>query len=145
MHLIAYTSEYCGDDSRIDIEIAAIVEKSQRTNHTNSITGIMYHHNGRFLQFLEGSESSVRQTMSRIRLDSRHKNVDLLFDDPIAERGFPHWSMDCFNLTGDKSIDNEQLEHVARACRSNFKIESGSFIAELFKDVLVSEINEMAD
>ena len=46
-----------------------------------------------YLQFLEGSNLAVEALYSKIKLDSRHKNVKKLHDQIVEEKLFSSWSM----------------------------------------------------
>ncbi|MDB5696231.1 MAG: activator of photopigment and puc with domain protein [Sphingomonas bacterium] len=45
------------------------------------------------MQVLEGSPEAVEETMTRIRQDPRHREIDVLSDKGVAAREFGQWSM----------------------------------------------------
>jgi Sensors of blue-light using FAD len=53
---------------------------------------------GIFLQVLEGGRSAVSQLYNRIAADPRHRDVELLLYQEIAERRFAGWSMGQVNM-----------------------------------------------
>lgn len=91
LHTIVYVSHAEGKVSEAELE--RILEASRRNNSRDGITGALLHHEGSFMQCLEGEESSVRSAYARISEDARHGGVFVLMDEPIAERAFPSWSM----------------------------------------------------
>ena len=132
MHLIAYTSEYTGCLADIRTSLNDIVEVSRRNNLAAGVTGVMFQHGLRFLQFLEGEEETVRNLLARISADHRHTNVVVLFDEPIDERGFAAWSMDCFVISSDTDLTLEFLQLVSSTYRRNLKTQTAS-VVEIFK------------
>ena len=126
MHLIAYTSEYTGNDLKSDLK--QIVAAAKTNNLTTNVTGVMFSHNHRFLQFIEGQEASVRGLMARIQQDSRHQNIVVLFDEPIPDRGFGNWNMDHFDVEPGQPVEVESLELIRDACRKNFKTRTETLV-----------------
>ena len=128
MHLILYTSEFCGPVAQLHRELPSIIASSQRNNPAVDVTGVMFYQQLRFLQLLEGPEENVRGVMARITRDQRHSNVKILFDEPAFERGFPDWSMKAFAISDDTSLTAEYLQTISDAYRRNLKVHSSSLI-----------------
>lgn len=76
-----------------DVEIAQIVQWSKQWNAANEITGALMHTGGHFVQWLEGDEDIVRELMSCISRDARHRNVTVLREGPADARLFGAWSL----------------------------------------------------
>ncbi|RWR15895.1 BLUF domain-containing protein [Microbacterium enclense] len=74
-------------------ELAQLLESSRVANVGTDLSGLLLYRGGRFLQVLEGPESSVRDAIDRIGRDSRHRDVRVLVSEPIAERRFADWTM----------------------------------------------------
>lgn len=74
-------------------DLSALVTSSRRNNVLTHVTGMLLHRDGRFLQVLEGPEVFVRGRMSVIAADPRHTGVQVLLEEEIGERRFPHWTM----------------------------------------------------
>lgn len=55
------------------------------------------------MQLLEGPEPCVLDLFSRIRADSRHKNIVLLHECRMRERVFPDWKMGFHRLPDNES------------------------------------------
>ncbi len=77
----------------LEHDIENIVHVSQRNNRRLDITGILAFGNGRFMQFLEGSEIDVIQIFSIIKQDLRHHNIDVIRRGNIPRRQFSDWHM----------------------------------------------------
>ncbi len=87
-----------------DEEIAAILEKSNKNNRRDSITGVLLYSNRYFFQCLEGERTKVNQTYLRIANDVRHnKCVQIQYSD-IDTRLFSGWAMEhvAFNGLADQ-------------------------------------------
>ncbi|MCA9083431.1 MAG: BLUF domain-containing protein [Planctomycetaceae bacterium] len=132
MHLLVYTSEFCGDECNLAQEVRQIVDSARQRNSTLGITGVMFHHRGRFLQFLEGPQPQVQSLMERISRDPRHRNIRILFDEQIDRRGFPDWSMDSFHISNDATLQLEFLEMVRDGYRRNFRTRTATLV-EIFR------------
>ncbi len=77
----------------LEQDIEKIENVSQRNNQQFNITGILVFGNGRFMQFLEGSEINVVRIFSKIKKDSRHHNIDVIRRGSIPKRQFSDWHM----------------------------------------------------
>lgn len=73
--------------------IDTILTQSRQHNPGSGITGILCYGGGVFLQAIEGGRSAVSELYGHIQCDKRHKNVELLQYEEIAERRFGGWSM----------------------------------------------------
>ncbi|MGI4884025.1 MAG: BLUF domain-containing protein [Janthinobacterium lividum] len=76
-----------------EAELTRLLAHSRAHNATHGITGLLLHHDGRFVQLLEGGEAAVRAVFARIARDLRHAGVVTLADGPAAHRRFAEWSM----------------------------------------------------
>ena len=73
--------------------LLAILRKSKTDNPGLGVTGVLCCSGGVFLQVLEGGRSAVNRLYNRIVADPRHRDVELLLYQGIAERRFAGWSM----------------------------------------------------
>ncbi|MGV9010012.1 BLUF domain-containing protein [Brevundimonas sp.] len=73
--------------------LASILVVAQRNNVDNHLTGALAYGDGHFIQVLEGPEDLLLKTMERIRVDVRHKRLDVIGPSPIGRRMFPDWCM----------------------------------------------------
>lgn len=74
-------------------ELRAILEAARRNNAARGVTGLLCHHDGSFLQFLEGEEEDVEAVYARIAEDPRHHTLLRVHKETISERLFGDWSM----------------------------------------------------
>ena len=73
--------------------IADLLEVSRRRNGNEGVTGLLIAGGNRYLQAIEGEDSTVGATMQRIADDERHTGVYILLDRIVSERSFADWSM----------------------------------------------------
>ncbi|WP_310386942.1 BLUF domain-containing protein [Roseateles sp.] len=71
----------------------SILCKAQAWNTQNDITGMLCEGQGVYLQALEGERNIVTSLYARIHADPRHKDLELLHCESIAERRYRGWSM----------------------------------------------------
>lgn len=131
MHLLVYTSQSTIDSADRDAQLDQIVAVSQRNNTKSGLTGVMFQHGGRFLQFLEGEQQDVMNTFQRIQNDPRHSNVEILFDSHIRQRGCPDWSMDAFNIPEGIAMNSEHLKLISENYSKNFVVQTDTILALL--------------
>jgi hypothetical protein len=72
---------------------SSILAAAQGFNAGQGITGVLCQGQGFFIQALEGERSVVNQLYSRIVVDQRHKDVEVMLLEDIDERRFGRWSM----------------------------------------------------
>lgn len=87
----ASTSTSKPDDIRHDLN--NIIGESQRFNSLHSICGVLYYGNGFYFQCVEGSRADIANLYERLLKDPRHKDVNLLKLEDIAEPCFKDWQM----------------------------------------------------
>ena len=90
---LLYVSESClrwPDDAR---EVDDIVETARARNEALDLTGALIYTRTHFAQVLEGKAEAIGEVMESIRTDCRHRNINVVCDDPIGARYFPDWSM----------------------------------------------------
>ncbi len=135
MHLIIYTSKYIGKPEDINDVLSDIVIRSQINNLEFGITGLLFYHNGRFVQVLEGERDSLEGLMSILEKDKRHENIQRIIDEPIKKRAFKEWSMDSLNLSEDVPIDPDELIRIRDAYKKHLLVDS-KLLVELYKAML---------
>ena len=70
-----------------------IYDTSYKNNPEKGITGCLLIGSNSYLQYLEGPTLQVEELYSKIKLDSRHKNVKKLHDQIVEKKLFSSWSM----------------------------------------------------
>lgn len=87
----------------VDPQTRTLTESILRTarawNSQNDVTGVLCQGQGVFLQVLEGESARVTQLYARIHADPRHKDLELIHCESIAERRYGDWSMAQVNLS----------------------------------------------
>ena len=78
-----------------------ILEKSDKNNKKENITGVLCQGSGLWMQVLEGERSKVNLLYARFMSDRNHKNVELLSLEEITQRRFGKWSMALVYLSKD--------------------------------------------
>lgn len=91
MRQIIYESQSTG--ARASHDAPGILNGARPFNGLNGVTGLLCAADDRFLQLLEGPDESLDVAMSRILKDPRHRDIQVLSDQPITERVFADWSM----------------------------------------------------
>lgn len=137
MHIIVYTSELASDEDDVNKLLADVVAKSKINNPRRGISGLLFYHNGRFLQIIEGEHDALEQLMSILQQDSRHKDIVRIIDEDIYQRSFAQWNMDSLNLSPDETIDLKELEIIRDVIKRNMDIDTG-ILAEFYKAMLAT-------
>ncbi|MDO7883188.1 BLUF domain-containing protein [Salinibacterium soli] len=91
LYALVYTS--LAATAFLDSHLDELLESSRDANRKNSVTGILLYRSGRFVQYLEGSRSSLTALMASIAADPRHSSVEVLVEGPAAARQFEDWTM----------------------------------------------------
>nr|ARK08879.1 hypothetical protein A6C57_00340 [Fibrella sp. ES10-3-2-2] len=87
-------------------DLDTTLQQSRTYNTELGITGVMLYVRGSIIQVLEGEEVLVDALFQRIKVDSRHCNVEHILTRPITRRLFAEWSM------GYESINDSQLKEI---------------------------------
>lgn len=75
------------------LEVGNILEACRTNNTALDVTGMLFFGNGYFLQCLEGSRAHVNIIYTRISMDTRHTNIQILEFKEIGNRYFENWTM----------------------------------------------------
>jgi hypothetical protein len=135
MHIVTYISEATTSSQKIDRDLSSIIEVSKNNNPQKGITGVLLHKNGKYMQIIEGEKSDIYSLMNIIKQDPRHTNIEILFDDPIKERGFIDWGMEYIDFDNDNSFDSETLKKLSQDYKEYFEIESNVLLM-FYKTIL---------
>jgi AcrR family transcriptional regulator len=95
-------------------DIDGLADAAQRKNRTLGVTGRLLHLPGAFVQALEGPPEPVVGLYRSIEADPRHEQVTLLLDTPLAERAYPHWTMDVVAADDHESSQARTAEDMLR-------------------------------
>ena len=86
-------SSYTATGKQVDI--TELVNQAAQKNKIKGITGCLLASDSEFFQVLEGDRAEVMDLFNKIRNDSRHFGVNLIWSAEIKERAFGDWSMLC--------------------------------------------------
>ncbi len=109
---LLYVSEEVGHVTLDDL--LAIQEASIRNNARHNISGILFHYQGHFVQFLEGEQRRVRELFEWIEQDDRHTNVKLIYERLASRRRFAQWHMAMLDLDLHGESERADLEEMVR-------------------------------
>lgn len=87
-------------------ELDRILASSVRHNTPQAVTGMLLYARGSFMQVLEGEESAIEETFSRIEQDPRHTSIVVIERASIPEREFDRWSMGFRRLDAEDAKRN---------------------------------------
>ncbi len=87
---IIYSSTPFGYDENL---LNGLLADARRCNKRDGITGALVCRRDVYLQFLEGNDAAVRNTLDRIARDDRHVEVITRFDATSDARLFSDWAM----------------------------------------------------
>ena len=90
-------------------DISDILGKARDFNAKNEITGCLLLHKKEFIQILEGDKKTLKDLISKIEKDVRHKNVKVLAENTIEKRVFDKWSMAYHKVENDDVVNVEKL------------------------------------
>ncbi|MGB7395698.1 MAG: BLUF domain-containing protein [Pricia sp.] len=76
-----------------EAEIKDIVDTSDINNKDSGITGCLIQYDGEFFQLLEGPKQQVLRLYEKIKGDSRHTDVELLWKGARKNRIFDEWGL----------------------------------------------------
>ena len=79
-------------------DVENIVNLAKKKNAALGITGILLFKDNLFLQVLEGPREKVIDLYQKIQSDSRHENVETIYEGFSSSRSFDTWSMACKHL-----------------------------------------------
>jgi hypothetical protein len=97
IYQLLYLSSACeGFDQ---IALLDMLAKAREKNNSLSITGLLLHNDGNFLQLIEGPKENIHTLFNSIRHDKRHKDIIVLIEETADSRLFSEWSMGLRNLS----------------------------------------------
>ncbi len=70
-----------------------LLARARASNTAAKISGLLLHHDGNFMQVLEGEREQVLGLFARIKRDPRHHRIITLLSHDIEHREFDEWSM----------------------------------------------------
>jgi hypothetical protein len=74
-------------------DLVKLLLDARAFNRDNGVTGLLLHHQGQFMQLLEGEQHQVQSLYRKIAEDARHRNAAIEVNAPSEHRLFPEWHM----------------------------------------------------
>lgn len=75
------------------LELDALLVDARVFNAAVGVTGVLFHHDGRFFQYIEGEAAGMNQVYERIRGARAHQELVELLHGPVTQRQFERWHM----------------------------------------------------
>ncbi len=81
-------------DSAVPFSAVAVITRHARTaNEARQVTGLLVFDGHRFCQQIEGHKKTVLALIEKIKVDPRHKHVEVVHHGDLAQRRFHAFSM----------------------------------------------------
>lgn len=107
------------------LNLAELLGVSARNNERDEITGALVFADGIFIQALEGREHVVDALMSRLRADTRHRDLNVLGEDFAIERAFPVWIMKTPKMSPSRT---NLLRKLVEGCEGSYEQALGMML-----------------
>ena len=88
---LVYVSSATGQLGQAQID--RLLESSRRFNASAGVTGTLLHHDGAFLQYLEGPSDGLARVWQRVVACRMHHGITELVREPVPARQFDRWHM----------------------------------------------------
>ncbi|MDG2473894.1 MAG: BLUF domain-containing protein [Paracoccaceae bacterium] len=88
-HLIYFSKPTIFDETHTH----EILQKSRENNQKHGITGSLVCRSDLYFQFLEGPIEAVDETFRRIKIDTRHTEIQVVKEDRTNRKLFASWAM----------------------------------------------------
>lgn len=73
--------------------LESLLKKARHNNEKTAITGMLLYRDGFFIQALEGELDPIENLYTTIAKDERHRDVILVYKNPVQHRRFSDWTM----------------------------------------------------
>nr|WP_255518073.1 BLUF domain-containing protein [Fulvivirga sp. M361] len=107
-------------------DLKEISRVSSSNNAKEGISGMLLYVEGEFLQLLEGEKEKVLTTFSRISIDGRHTDINIICESHQKQRQFEEWNIGFYSLTGKEFQD-----------KTGFKSIKSYFEADKYQDEIM--------
>ena len=85
---------YCSKPTCFNFEtIKSILTTSRANNNRTGLTGSLIYRSDLYFQFLEGPPGAVTDTYEKIKLDTRHSEIQKIREEMTDRRLFASWAM----------------------------------------------------
>lgn len=97
-------------------ELGKLLTQARASNLADGVSGVLLHHDGLFLQLIEGGPTAIDKLLKKITADRRHEGLLILVDSlQDRPRMFPDWKMGFYHLSSiERVIGPGLMENAAR-------------------------------
>ena len=131
-YLSTATIPYSPDD------LSELLRLSRERNHAAGLTGMLLYAGGHFIQTLEGPAEDVDETFTRIRRNTRHRNLYVALREEVEARVFPDWSMGFESISVDDAGElpgfNDYLDGSPVSKENGKKLGRAGIFHRVFRD-----------
>ncbi|MBL8262687.1 MAG: BLUF domain-containing protein [Xanthomonadaceae bacterium] len=122
-------------------DLHAMLSSARVFNRQVGVSGVLFHHYGRFFQYFEGPEDAVVRVRDRIMRSPMHHSIQILMDSPIEERAFSDWYMGFCEPASDEfeAVATAQWVDAMPITRTQFKRAEGLVLAMSYWSRWVAE------
>lgn len=106
-----------------DQELDELLLSVRAFNASAGVTGALFYGGGRFFQYLEGPGDALDIVIERVLSSTRHRDLEELLNQPIAERQFETWHMGFCQppLTDMQALASREWEESMPITRDSFE------------------------
>lgn len=105
---LVYESTATGSTGSLT-NLATILAESQRNNDRDGLTGALAAHRERYIQVIEGPQTTLDGLLRRLQGDPRHRDLTIISREPIQARRFEGWSMASARITPAQATTLDRL------------------------------------
>lgn len=135
LHTISYISRSTLDGDPT-AALADIVGHARLRNEQAGLTGALICSPHHFAQVLEGPLAALEETFERISRDRRHRDITVLFSNPVPSRSFEGWGMASAGVTEDDTDLKRVLDLVSPDARVSVSDAAGQRTMDLLARML---------
>lgn len=91
-------------------DLGNLLLQARMFNASQGVSGVLLYDSERFLQYLEGPPDGVQRVWDRVSASPRHRELHVLWREPIDTRLFADWQMGCLEAPASllQRLANEQ-------------------------------------
>ena len=126
--------------------MSRLVHQARIYNFSQAVTSVLFYSGQQFVHLLEGEQEAVATIFERIRYDTRHTSIVVLYEKKVPRRLFPHQSL------GFRHVDAAALSRLVgflhpqrRASLLPRSYDAEEMVAELLHDFVAEQVGENPD
>ena len=116
-----------GDSAKAELE--GIEKWSEFNNDLCDVRGFLFYYQGRFLQILQGEFDGVVSIFGKIKQDTRHRNVRVIWFSNTEQKSFDKWKM-LYSM--EYAADNYRKLTIQPSILSQFVPKEGHLTPEAY-------------